>query len=146
MTDACALSLGAGIVPGWLATTAGLMALLAISWHVLSLPRAPMPASRRRIRLSNGLLMAFAVPVTVYAAARTSPEDPRPFTIAWTMVAALMGLIVRLACLDVANTVRLHAAQRRGLRRDLSAARHDLAKLARGASVAGSSGGQSSPP
>lgn len=136
-------------MPAWLASALGAVAVLAIGLHLLSLPRAAMPPSRRRIRISNGLIMALAVPVVVYAAGMTSPQEPRAFTIAWSSVAALMGLIVLLACLDVANSMRLHALHRRDQRREFDHARLELAKHARagsGASAAAPAGGQSSLP
>jgi hypothetical protein len=136
-------------MPAWLAAAIGAVAVLAIGLHLLSLPRAAMPPSCRRIRISNGLLMALSVPVIVYAAGMTSPQEPRAFTIAWSSVAALMGLIVLLACLDAANSMRLHVLHRRDLRRQLDHARLELAVHSRadsGAAVAASAGGQSSLP
>ena len=67
----------------------------------------------------------------------------------WAGAMQILGLIVLLACLDAANSMRLHVLHRRDLRRQLDHARLELAVHSRadsGAAVAASAGGQSSLP
>jgi hypothetical protein len=91
--------------------------LLLIWGHMRSIARAPMPASRRRIRSMNGLLLLMLPPLMTYALTIASPQRPTVFVFAWCAVAALLALIVFLALLDAANTLRLHRRALRELRR-----------------------------
>lgn len=119
------LFLGAALAPAWIIIPFAAVTLLVLAGHVLALGGADMPASRRRIRLANGLVMMFATPLTAYAFCIAAPEEPRVFTIVWTLVAGLLFLVVMLAGLDLLNTWRLLASERRRLRAELKAAREE---------------------
>lgn len=88
-----------------------------------------MPPSRKRIRKVNGLLMMFTTPLIAYAFAIASPQRPRLFVMVWTIVAGLVLLVLLLALGDIINTWFMSFSARRELRRQLAAARAQLASL-----------------
>lgn len=103
------------------------LALLVILFHVISLLHADTHPSRRRIRTANALLMMAGVVSLAYAVGVATPDQPRQFTFAWTLVLSLMAMIVGVACLDALNSVRLHWAERKAVRRELDKARLEVA-------------------
>lgn len=123
------------IAPAALVTPVAFLALLVLGMHVLSVARSDMPASRRRIRMANGMLMMFTVPLAVYAFGFASPDSGqgREFALAWMLVAGMLVLIIAVALLDVANTFRLHLPERAKMRSELRAARESLESAARAA-------------
>lgn len=124
------MTLADSIAPAFLVMPVAGLALLVLAAHVVSLAKSDMPASRRRIRVSNGLLMMFAVPLAAYAFSIVSVDRPRAFALAWMLVAGLLVLIVALAVVDLLNTFRLHRAERRHIRRELShTLRNEVAAL-----------------
>lgn len=94
---------------------------MIISAHLISMIQMPMPASRRRIRMANSLLMMLSLPILAYAIAWVPPAEGRPFVICWIMLAALVVMIMILAWLDVANNVRLARRERGALIRETAA-------------------------
>jgi len=122
------------LAPATLVLPVAILALLVLAAHVVSVSRSTMPASRRRIRMSNGMLMMFSIPIAAYAFGFASPEtQPREFALAWMMVAGLLVLIVAIAVLDVVNTFRLHVPERAQMRRELREARSALESTVRSA-------------
>ena len=67
-------------------------------------------ASRKRIRIANGILMMCGVVSLAYAVGVATPDRPREFTLSWTLVLSLMAIIVGVACIDALNSLRLHAS------------------------------------
>jgi hypothetical protein len=116
----------AAIAPRWAVVLCTLLALLVIAIHILALANADMHPSRRRIRTANGFLMMLGVASLSYAIGVASPAHPREFALAWTIVMALMAMIVGVACIDALNSLRLHAIERRGVRRELDKARLEV--------------------
>lgn len=104
------------LAPAWLIAPLAAVTLLLIWAHLSTMARTQMPASRRRIRSVNGLLLLMLPPLMTYALSIASPQRPTPFVMAWCAVAALLALIVMLAALDAANTLRLHRRALRELR------------------------------
>lgn len=102
------------------------LALAVITLHVLSLVNADTHPSRKRIRIANGILMMCGVVSLAYAVGVATPDRPREFTLSWTLVLSLMAIIVGVACIDALNSLRLHASERRALRRELDHARLDV--------------------
>lgn len=134
---------GEAIAPRWAVVLVASLALLVIVVHVIFLMHADTHPSRRRIRIANGLLMMVGVVSLAYAVGGVTPDQPREFTFAWTLVLSMMSMIVGVACLDALNSVRLHAAQRRAVRRELDKARLEVvARTGR----SGRGGADSSPP
>lgn len=116
------LTLAETMVSPWLAIPAASVAMLMLAGHVLGMARLgndELPASRRRIRTSNGLVMMFTCPMGAYALGIADVHDARRWTLAWTMLAGLVVIVVFLALLDMLNTLRLYAGEKRKLRREL---------------------------
>ncbi|MBX3410767.1 MAG: hypothetical protein KF859_12895 [Phycisphaeraceae bacterium] len=104
------------IAPMWLAGPVAALAFIVVALHLVSLRRAEMPASRRRIRLATGSLMIVTIPLLLYAFAVVTPGETRPFTLAWVGVVAMILLVLVLAVLDLFNTWRLGNSERMRLR------------------------------
>jgi hypothetical protein len=99
-------------LPWWLVVPAAALVMLMVAAHVLSIQHSDVPASRRRIRTANGLLMLVVVPLFAYAVTVPHKQSPQAFALVWVAVMALIGMIIMLALLDILNNVRLQAHQR----------------------------------
>jgi hypothetical protein len=106
------------IAPQWLVFPLAGFSFVVVIWHIASVLRLPMPASRRRIRLANGVVMLALIPLIALAFGILSPADARLFVICWLAVIGLLGVMVLLAMLDSANTARIHLDDRRTLRQE----------------------------
>lgn len=118
------MSLASGpLLSVWIGAPLGVVTLALVAAHVALLSRArEMPDSRRRIRRVNGWLMLGTVPIAVYAFCIASPATPRSFALSWMAVLGLVSIVLMLACLDILNTLRLHRAEQREIRRGLAEA------------------------
>lgn len=112
-----ALAQSGATLPPAIVLPIAFLAMIVIAAHLLALGRAGMPASRRRIRTVNGILMIGLVPMIAYAFTMSGSAAPRAFVILWIVITWLVGLILLLAVLDVANTMRIHRRALRELRR-----------------------------
>jgi hypothetical protein len=105
----------------------GVVAMLVLAGHVLSLQYGEMPASRRRVRIANGLVMLFTAPLVTYAFGFATPAEPRVFATVWMLVSGLLMIVLGLATVDVLNTYRIlfleRSQLRRALRKGMDAAR-----------------------
>lgn len=102
-------------LPWWLVVPAAALVMLVVAAHVLSIQHSGIPASRRRIRTANGLLMLVTVPLFAYAVTVPHAQSPQAFALVWVSVMAMLGMIIMLSLLDIVNNVRLSAVQRRDL-------------------------------
>lgn len=118
-------------MPAWLALSVGAVTLLVIAGHVLAVNLSAMPARRRRIRLTAGILMMLVTPLLAYGLGIATPSRPRMYVLVWVLVAALLFMIILLALLDVMNTLRMHREQLRALRERIALARADAAERTR---------------
>ncbi|MBX3363426.1 MAG: hypothetical protein KF866_01565 [Phycisphaeraceae bacterium] len=107
------------LVPAWFAVPFGMVTLLILAGHVSALRLAVMPESRRRIRQVNGMVMMCTVPMLTYALAVTAPAQSRAFVLSWSATVMLLAVVLALSIADVLNTMRLHRADRRRLKREL---------------------------
>ncbi len=123
-----ALIVGEPILPPGVAVPLGALVLLLLAVHTVSLGRAEMPPSRRRIRIANGLVMLLGAPTFVYALGIARTGTPE-FILSWTLVAGLTSIVLLVAFLDIANTLRLRVLAVRALRTELRAARAEAARL-----------------
>jgi len=105
------------MLPWWLVVPLAGLTMGVVAWHTLRLQGADIPASRRRIRIVNGLFMLVLVPVLAFATGVVSPAVPRAFALAWIAVIVMLGLVLAMAILDIVNNVRLHRAEREELAR-----------------------------
>ena len=112
------MTLGSGpILNAWIGVPLGVVTLLLVAAHVALLSRVEMPESRRRIRRVNGWIILATIPVAVYAFCIASPAAPRAFALSWMAVLGLVAIVLMLACMDILNTLRLHRAEQREIRR-----------------------------
>lgn len=105
------------ILNAWIGVPLGVVTLVLVAAHVALLSRVEMPESRRRIRRVNGWIMLATIPVAVYAFCIASPAAPRAFALSWMAVLGLVAIVLMLACMDILNTLRLHRAEQREIRR-----------------------------
>ena len=102
----------------------GALALIAIAGHLLWLyDAAEMDPQRRRIRMTNAVLMMVVVPFVVYGFAIATPSKARAYVYVWVITAALLMMIIMVALIDMLNSWRLQRAQLRELRRQIAASR-----------------------
>ncbi len=102
-------------LPALVVIPVALLAMIVVAGHLLVMRQSLLPPSRRRIRTANAVLMLALIP-TMSVALAGSPS-PRAFVVLWIVVTWLLGLVLMLAALDVANSLRLHRRELRDLRR-----------------------------
>lgn len=107
------------LLPPWVVLPVAVVMLLVVAVHLLVITHAPMPESRRRIRLANGWIMLLLVPLGAAAFGVVTPGDPRTFLIVWLLVIFMLIMLIVLATLDVFNTGRLYRRERRSIERSL---------------------------
>lgn len=120
-------------IPAALAIPVAIIAMIVVAGHAQALMRAPeIPESRRRIRLANAVLMLLTIPLlTTGFSLISGASHPRLWVMIWMLSTLLIGMILILAVLDTANTVRLSRRRRQHLRASLSQYKQDLLELAR---------------
>jgi len=89
-----------------------------------------MDPQRRRIRLTNTVLMMLSVPLVAYGFGIATPAHARVYVYVWVLVSALLFLVVLVALLDMLHSWRLHRMQLREIRRQMALARSLDAKAA----------------
>jgi len=119
------------LLAAWGVYPAGMAVLVVLALHVASLGRSTMPASRRRIRTANGILMMLAVPVLSFALAGVAPADRIVFVVAWTLVAAMVVLMGLMAVADTVNTLILAREERARLRASIARTRAQMREMVR---------------
>jgi hypothetical protein len=114
------------ILPAWLVLPIAGAAMLVIAAHTVAIQQTDMPASRKRIRTANGVLMLFVTAMLAYALSimrgggmGDAPDQAREFVLVWMVIMGLLPLVIALAGFDAVNTLRLHTAARRVLRRQM---------------------------
>lgn len=119
-------TLAAGLVPMWAVMPLAALTMLVVAGHVLWLPHAHMPASRRRIRIVNGLLMLFTLPLAAYAMGIADPtSDERGFVLSWMFVSGAVTMVLLIAIADLINTWRLHHIELRNMLVEIRARREN---------------------
>lgn len=103
------------LAPAWIVLPIAAVVMLLLAGHVLVMARADMPASRRRIRTINGVLMLCTVPVLACAFGLVSPSDQRLFVMVWMLGAGMVLIVLGLACMDLMNNWRIARDERRKL-------------------------------
>ncbi len=119
-----------------MAVGGALVILLAL--YALWAQRAPMEASRRRLRIATSLVMMVLLGVLSVALTSVTPASPRMFLLAWSAVVLLVGLVLMLAVMDGFNTMRLYNAERATIARQVAM---QMAKDAKERQAASSSRG-----
>ena len=116
VTHILAVAMDRPIAPPWLALTLGMVTLVVVAGHLIALRSAEMPESRRRIRTVSGVVILMATPLVAYAFGIATPSEAKAFTLAWSAVMGLLGLILILAALDIVNNGRIWRQQHRAMR------------------------------
>jgi peptidoglycan/LPS O-acetylase OafA/YrhL len=108
------------LLPPWIALPAAGFAMLFIAGHVLVMYRADIPPSRRRIRVAAGLLMMVVAGLLGYGFGVVTPAQSAMFVLTWLAIVGMLVIVVTVAMIDVINNLRLHAEDRRALRRAMA--------------------------
>lgn len=103
------------LLPAWVVLPVAVVVLLVVAVHLLVISNAPMPESRRRIRLASGWVMLLLVPFGAAAFGVVTPSDPRTFVLVWLLVIFMLVMLIVLATLDVFNTGRLYRREKRSI-------------------------------
>lgn len=119
------------MLPAWIVVPPAMMLVIAVGAHLLAMRSSDMPASRRRIRIANGLLMMVVVPLTAYAFCAVSPKDARFFVLTWCAVVGLVSLVVAMAVADLLNNLWISYRNTRAVRTQIKALQHALLEHAR---------------
>ena len=125
------MTLASGILSPWLVGAIAAPAVLLVAAQLLALHASSVPASTKRIRTAAGVLMLALTPFVVYLFGFASADEPRRFILCWAVVVGLIGILVMLAVMDAFNSSRIHAAERRKLRRELEATRAKIVAQSR---------------
>lgn len=123
--DEMMLTIARTMLPDWVTLSCTGTAIVVILLHMRSLEMEPMPASRRRIRLANGMVLLALAALMGYALGVVgmlpdgggSAAHIRAFVLVWMAIIGLLPILLGLACLDVLNTIRLNRLAARSLRR-----------------------------
>lgn len=110
------------LVPMWIGLPVAGFMMLLVAAHALALAETDHPASRKRIRQANAVLILLTIPLLTTGVCVLSPQQhPREWALVWMGVFALIALVVGLALADVLNTLRLLRSARAKLRAELLA-------------------------
>jgi hypothetical protein len=109
------------MLPAWFVFPLAALAIVVLAGHLMIIARdATMPPSRRRIRTVTGVLMMAITPLAAYAFALTPVNEARTFVLIFAAVVGLLGIVIMLAGIDIANNVRLHRLEQKQVRRKLA--------------------------
>lgn len=93
----------------WLSVPLAVVAGMLLAWLWWHVGRAGVPASRRWIRRASLTLALTLVPLLVAGTSFVdSTLEPRRYAEVWSVVLALLGLVVATAAIDAVNSMRLH--------------------------------------
>lgn len=108
------------VISPWIALPITIMLMILSAVHARRTRASAEPASRKRIRIANAMLMMLTLPLVAVGFSIVSPRThPREWILIWMAAMALLTMNVALACLDVINTVRLLRTARRRLRAEM---------------------------
>jgi hypothetical protein len=118
------------LIPAWIGVTVGVVMMLIVAGHALSLRGAGIPASRRRIRQANAGLIVVLIPLLTAGTSLISPtRQPLVWMQVWVAAILLLTAVIGFALLDMVNTARLNrgrkerlAAERAALEREATEA------------------------
>lgn len=108
------------IIPLWLGVPVAAVLMLMVAAHALAVGESDHPASRKRIRQANAVMILLTLPLLTMGFCVLSPRShPREWALVWMSSFALLGFVVLLAVADMLNTLRLLRTARARLRREL---------------------------
>ncbi|MEQ8770846.1 MAG: hypothetical protein RIB60_10105 [Phycisphaerales bacterium] len=115
------------IAPAWIVLPLSAVALVVIAGYLVALRAAPttevLPPSRRRIRMASGWVSMITVALLAYGFGVATPANARVFMLVWIAGTAMVGLVLMLAFIDLADSYRIRRDADRARRRELAAAR-----------------------
>ncbi len=114
------------VFPAGVVLPMALVALVATCLHLIAIQGSAMPASRKRIRTTSGVLSLFLIPMAAYGFGIATTDDQRVFLMVWLAVLGVLGIMVVLAGLDMLNNVRIHASEQQQIRANLRSLRAEL--------------------
>jgi hypothetical protein len=127
------MTLAQSIAPAWFVLPVAAVALLVTAGHWVALARAEMPATRKRLRTANGLVMMMAVPILAYGFGVVDTSDHRRFVLTWMAGSGLIIIVLTLATLDLFSTFLQARKAQRALRDAFAIARAKAALEAKAA-------------
>lgn len=104
------------IVPWSVALPLAGVGVALVGVHLFLIGRSGAPASTRRIRTANGLVMLVLLPALACGLSlvhKGSVGEARVFVLTWMLIVGLVGIVLGLALLDLMNNVRLAVKARR---------------------------------
>ncbi|MFG0256902.1 MAG: hypothetical protein ACF8GE_03265 [Phycisphaerales bacterium JB043] len=112
------------IIPPLLALPLCGLLMIVVAVHMEHTLDSDAPRSRKRLRIANGWVMLFALPLLATGSSLVGHEThPRLFALVWSGALMLLMLALMLALGDVLNTMRLasrsHARMRDRFRSEL---------------------------
>jgi len=108
------------VIPLWLTLPVSLILMLSIAVHAAAIRDAPLPPSRKRIRLANALLSIMTLALLTIGFSILDPDRHlRLWTLIWIAAGTLLLMVISMALLDAANTLRLAMRARKALRRSM---------------------------
>jgi hypothetical protein len=115
------------LLPGWVVIPIAAVVLVVTARHVLSVETSGLEPLRKRLRITNGLLMMLVATLLAYALgmapvvedAKAHPGEAKAFIVVWAGILGLLAIVVLLATADAIGTARVGMRARRELRADL---------------------------
>lgn len=108
--------LAQSVLPALVVFPLAAVVIVVLATHLTLMRRAEMPASRKRIRTVNGVLMMLLTPVAAYAFGVVPAAQTKQFVLVFFLVTGLVFIIIMLAVMDALNNVRIHRREARDLR------------------------------
>jgi len=98
----------ASLIPAWFCVPVAGLLFAIVALHMRATAKSDHPASRKRIRLANGILILINLPLLTAGFSLINPNaHPKPWVLIWVAAMALLACNVGLAIVDVVNTLRL---------------------------------------
>lgn len=108
------------VISAWFGVPIAAVLMLMVAAHALAMRDTDHPASRKRIRQANAVLILLTIPVLTAGFCLINPHThAREWALIWGAAFAMLAFVVLLAIADMLNTVRLARDARRALRREL---------------------------
>jgi len=127
-------------VSPWVGVTVGVITMIFVAAHAMSLRTSDMPASRRRIRQANAGLIVVLVPLLVAGTSLVNPsKHPVIWMQVWIAAMLLLTAVIGFAAMDMLNTIRLSRHRKAALAKE----RAELERAADASRAKGSGDGAS---
>lgn len=96
------------LIPAWICVPIATLMMVVLLLHTRATARSSHPASRKRLRIANGIVMFINMPLLATGfSVIDAGHSPRAWLLIWIAAMALLAFSVLLAIMDMLNTVRL---------------------------------------